>query len=148
MNTQTQANFQRESAFLLSLVDRNWIGEVIPGEAFGIGARVDMMNQSGCMKATDYCFTIKQQGEVLELEVDTYTALYGDQFQAGDFDTDAWEAGRIFIDSALPPGRDAYTHLHRAARMLLSGYDVRLADGTAEGTLIRGIKQGAAHAQA
>ena len=79
--------------------------------------------------------------------MDTYTACLPGGFDAGVFDADAWEMGKIFIDSALPPGREAFAHLHRAARMLLTGYDVRLADGTTEGTVVRGIKQGAVHAQ-
>lgn len=149
MKAQTQTNLQREITFLRGLVDRNMAGEAIPGEAFGIGARVDTpVWQSESMKFKDFCFTIRQHSGVLELELDTYTAINGGYFKPGEFDDDAWDACKIFIDSALPPCRDAYVHLHRAARMLLSGYDVRLADGTPEGTLVLGIKQGAVHAQA
>ena len=148
MNEQTQAKLQREIEFLRGLVDHNMAGEAIPGEAFGIGARGDLLNQSYCMKSKDHFFTIYQRSGFLELEVDTYTASLPDGLEAGVFDGEAWEAGKIFIDSALPPGRLAYQHLHRAARMLLAGYDIRLNDGTPEGTRVPGIKQGAAHAQA
>ena len=145
---QTNINLQREITFLRGLVDRNAAGEAIPGEAFGMGFRADLLNQSYCMKSKDHFFTIYQRSGFLELEVDTYMACLPDGFKAEEFDTDAWDAGKLFIDSALPPGRMAYQHLHRAARMLLAGYDVRLNDGTPEGTRVSGIKQGAAHAQA
>ena len=148
MNEKTQSKMQREIAFLRGLVDRNAVGEAMPGEAFGIGARGDLLNQSYCMKSKDHFFTIYQRSGFLELEVDTYMACLPDGFKAEEFDTDAWDAGKLFIDSALPPGRMAYQHLHRAARMLLAGYDIRLNDGTPEGTRVPGIKQGAAHAQA
>ena len=146
---QTNINLQREIAFLHGLADRNTDGQIIPGEAFGIGARCDdNYVESTALRARDYCFTITQKGDVLELEVDSYTATRGWKFESGVFDGEAWAAGMIFIDSALPPGRLAYQHLHRAARMLLAGYDIRLNDGTPEGTRVPGIKQGAAHAQA
>ena len=148
MNEHTQAKLQREIEFLRGLVDRNMAGEAMPGEAFGIGARCDNYVDSPALRARDYCFTITQKGDVLELEVDSYTAIHGAKFESSGFDDEAWASGMIFIDSALPPGRMAYQHLHRAARMLLAGYDVRLNDGTPEGTRVPGIKQGAAHAQA
>ena len=145
---QMQTTLQREIAFLHGLTDRNAAGQVFPGEAFGIGSRVLLYVESEAMRSKDYNFTISLKGDVLELEVDTYMAIHGTTLKQGEFDLNAWDAGKIIIDSALPPGRQAYDNLHRAARMLLAGYDVRLADGTPGGVLVQGIKRGADHGEA
>lgn len=96
--------------------------ELLPGEAFGIGF-VDRITP-----AKDYLFTITCDEHSVMLEVDTYTAINGDPTGPEYFDTGAWNAGKLHLE-VEPPSRDGYRQLHRAARMLLQGTDVRFSNG-------------------
>ena len=126
----------KETQVLRGWVDTRGDGSVIPGEAFGIGARVDTpVWQSACMKSKDYPFSITVMEEVLFLELDTYTAA-GLPAMGATFDVDAWDLGKLYLQANVI-SRDAFQELHRVARLLVSGANVRLNDGT----VIFGVKK-------
>lgn len=113
-----------EEVLLLRQWTRNDVyGVAIPGEAFGTG--VARWQESDCSKANDYLFTITHGGGAVLLEIDAYTARRGDELTTDNFDVEAWESEAVVL-TAAPPCRNAYRLLHRTARMLLAGFDVRL----------------------
>ena len=126
----------KEMLTLRSWVDKRGDGSVIPGEAFGAGIRLDTpVWQSECMKSKDYPFTITVADAVLSLELDTYTAA-GLPVEGSEFDVDAWDGGKLYLQ-ANAISRDAFQELHRVARVLISGGNICLNDGT----VISGVKK-------
>lgn len=126
----------KERLALRRWTDKDMDGYVIPGEAFGAGIRLDTpVWQSECMKSKDYPFTIVAQDGFLNLEVDTYTAA-GLPAEGSEFDVDAWDGGKLYLQ-ANAISRDAFQELHRVARVLISGGNICLNDGT----VISGVKK-------
>lgn len=102
-------------------------GTPIPGHAFGMNL-CDAGQVRG-QAAPEYFFAITVADGRLRLELDTYSANFGRFHGAGDdFDVDAWEAGKLILESS-PPTRESFRWLHQTARNLLAGNDVRLPCG-------------------
>lgn len=99
-----------------------WHGEDIPGEAFGCGWRIDTLTS---LKARDYPFEIRANGQELVLWIDGYTALGLRQDEG--FDSGKWNDMRMkFVESNT---RKGYTHLAWIARTLVAGNTLHLGDG-------------------
>ncbi|PZP57055.1 MAG: hypothetical protein DI604_35090 [Delftia acidovorans] len=124
-----------EKRFLRRLTDKRPDGSVIPGEAFGPACcRLDMWHWAAeSLWGGDYVYCITVTDEGLQLAVDSYSAVV--DFRHAEFDVDAQEAGWIVIE-VFRRDRAHYQFLHRTARMLLAGIDVRLSSGE----MVRGIR--------
>lgn len=120
-----------ETLFLRRLTDKRPNGEVIPGEAFGLRGPRDLSPWTS--DAFQYLYHIVATDEGLLLAVDSYSVVNG--LAPAQFDVDAWEAGKIFIET-FRRDRAHFQFLHRTARMLLAGIDVRLPSGE----MVRGIR--------
>lgn len=126
----------REIRTLRSWADHRSDGSTIPGEAFGMGCRVDFgFWLPASLKARDYDYTITCTPDGVELVIDTYTAING-PFTAETFDVDAWSDGYLTI-MAKPASRSAYEMQHQIARLLLSGRAVTLEGA---GVTLLGLK--------
>lgn len=117
--TMYQQSILWEKRFLRGLAKKSQ-GAPVPGEAFGSYCGDDLTHGD----AADYNFTITMRGRSLELMIDTYMAINGATRE--QFDSTAWNDG-FFVMTVQPATRGAYVFLHRAARMMLSGLDVRLS---------------------
>lgn len=120
-----------EKRFLRRLTDKRPDGSVIPGEAFGLCGPEDLSAEG-----FQYLYSIVATDEGLLLQVDSYSVEHG--IDPVQFDVDAWDAGKISIGT-LRRDRVHFQFLHRTARMLLAGIDVRLPSGER----VAGIRSGA-----
>lgn len=123
-------NTNQEVAALRRWVQKRFDGTSIPGQAFGICMQTECLTGN---RAKEYDFTITESNDILTLEIDCYTAMHGLSFTPDSFDVDAWEDAKLFF--YVPSSRVAYVELHRMARALLNGRDVRLPDGE----IIKGV---------
>ena len=126
INRKAVLRIIKERRALRRIARHNHFGQVLPGEAFGIGSLRDFAVRA--RESKDYLFTITYDKHSVMLEIDTWTAINGNPSEHHLFDVDAWDAGKVYLE-AEPPSRSAYRELHRAARMLLSGCDLRLSSG-------------------
>ena len=120
----------REIKVLRSWTDKRMDGSVIPGEAFGIGTRLDIWGWLPVsLKTKDYDFTITQESDGgLRLAVDSYEAS-GRAKQAGeDWDVDQWCEEHIIITSTTS-NRIDFRYLSRIGRALVAGRNVEFGNG-------------------
>lgn len=124
-------NTNQEVAVLRRWVQKRPDDTSSPAQAFGI------CMQSECLVpwnlAKEYDFTITESNDILTLEIDCYTAMHGPSFTPDSFDVDAWEDAKLFF--YVPSSRAAYVELHRMARALLNGREVRYPNGE----IIKGV---------
>lgn len=121
-----------EILFLHGLSSYDMNGDPIKGCAFGTAYPVEPETWGQNFTNYHYSIGIGQDGNTLELVIDTYTASGAGERAGSEWSVDAWEDGMLTI-TATNVCRKTYYTLARIARSLLSGRDVQLTTGPIKG---------------
>jgi hypothetical protein len=113
----------REIGALRNIGQKSCFGHRI-SRAYGM-CYEDAPAMQDCTKDFDFEIDFASDGKSLESVIDIYSATTP---TAKVFDVEAWDAAKIVL--VTPISKDGFRNLARTSRAILSGYAVKLEDGT------------------